>query len=132
MAVVNRDDIKGYFNTDDIPTETQYHASWDSFVHVNDYRRELTAPLNFDIPINHNLEKMFVVANATGIFKIGTTPGGEEILPERNVTSGQLYVFKLGGVDTWANTAAKTIYVSGVACDLYVEEKPVKPFALSA
>lgn len=110
MPVQSRSVIKTWFETGDFPTQQQFwdwidSVLWAGEVQITDIVNLLDAlqakadkaALDafeqgdrvafegdgyYDIPQNYLLEKVIVLYGADGSLKIGTTAGGEDILPE--------------------------------------------------
>lgn len=128
MAVETRTQLKTYFQTGDVPTESQFATLIDSAMHVNDQIRVVTITANstFTVPVGKTMLwiGVYCTANQTGV-KIGTTgAGSDDIMFSQNVTNGQEIPISC---NVWARNSAKTIYVTGTALTLYIREVTSAP-----
>lgn len=128
MSVQTKTYLKSRFETNDIPTQTDFEDVFDSYVHVNDGKREFVDVGAITIPAGTVLEKIFLRTKGAGNIRIGTTNGGSEIMPDTPVVNAEDYIFI---IDQWANLTSKTIYVTGVSADMYIKEHVVKLTATS-
>ncbi len=133
MATIeNRATLKTFYQTGDIPTETQFSTLIDSCSHVNDEIREIpiTGATTFTVPQGYALLWIGIHCTAGQTIKIGTTGvGSDDLLPQRTVTNGQEIALS---VNVWARAAGKIIYVTGTSLTLYVREVIAKPLALAS
>lgn len=139
MALQTRNTLKQYFQTGDYPTQQQFYDLIETMllsgeVTINDIAG-LTTALQakadksatdafeggapqlfdadgyFDIPQGYVLEKVIVCYAQSGTLKIGTTAGGEEIMPATPYTVNDYNPIT---VDKYAKTATIRIYFTGL------------------
>lgn len=118
MSVVTKTILKSYFNTGDKPTETQFGNLIDSLLHVDDAGGGSGSSVIIDssggsgsgaVDAGNLVEKIILTGTSSGNVKIGTTAGGDDIMPEIPFVSNQPQVIT---VDYYFASAG-TVHVTG-------------------
>jgi hypothetical protein len=129
--------IFGYFETGDVPTQTQYEDAWFSMRHKDDsiaisevvglanaitgISTTKTNGQTFTLPSKGHIEDVWLKSVAAGDVKIETGSGLENMVPLTTFAAGQIQHFKADLFNDTAGTLTLTVTSPGSVTIVYTQ-----------